>query len=236
MLVLGSICCTCQHSVERSLCYTEKPAADSLRYLRLEMHHCLCFRNDAYSSVFASPSRVELTHVNGLDCTSEAYECAAGKHADIAALAKAHEVGMAYTDSTMAGAAQCNKIAEVQYLHSQGCPWSYHLLEGACRFGHFKLVRWCYEHGCRWQQASEASCYAAQSGNVELMAWVLQQPGAKLSKSVMSHAAAKGHTAMCQYLYTQRCPWSDSSTRNAAMYGHVSTLRWLVDNSCPWVV
>jgi hypothetical protein len=48
-----------------------------------------------YSSVFTSPARVRQT--SGLDCTSETYQHAAGKHADIATLATAHEMGMEYT-------------------------------------------------------------------------------------------------------------------------------------------
>jgi hypothetical protein len=45
--------------------------------------------------VFTSPARVRQT--SGLDCTSETYQHAAGKHADIATLATAHEMGMEYT-------------------------------------------------------------------------------------------------------------------------------------------
>jgi hypothetical protein len=54
-----------------------------------------------YSSVFGSPSRAQLAHENGLDCTSEAYQRAAGRHADIATLAAAHSLGMEYTTFTM---------------------------------------------------------------------------------------------------------------------------------------
>jgi hypothetical protein len=78
---------------------------------------------------------------NGLSCTSHSYQRAAGKHADVAALAAAHELGMAFTAFLMAVAAHCNKLAEVQYLHSQGCPWPARLLEGVARDGHFEAVR-----------------------------------------------------------------------------------------------
>jgi hypothetical protein len=202
-----------------------------------------------YSAVFASPSRVQLAHTSGLSCNSAAYQYAAGKDADIATLATAHKLGMEYSEITMACAAQCNKLAEVQYLHAQGCPWSLRLLEDAARGGHFELVRWCHKQGCPWK-AKVMPHHAAESGNVELMAWVLQQPGIKLSKAVksraaskgstalskavMSRAASKGRTAMCQYLRTQQCPWSASSTYYAADNGHVDVLRWLMDNGCPW--
>jgi hypothetical protein len=187
-----------------------------------------------YSSVFCSSSRVQLAHDHGLDCTSEEFQLAAGKYAHAATLAVAHRVGMAYTPAVMAGAARCNKLAEVQFLRSQGCPWSQQLLELACRFGHSELVRWCHEHGCLWDDFDNAPRCAAESGNVELMAWVLQQPGTFLSTELFSTAASKGHIAMCRYLYTQQCPWSAYTTRNAGLYGHASMLRWLVDHGCPY--
>jgi hypothetical protein len=186
------------------------------------------------SSAFTSLSRVKLAHNNWLDCSSEAYQHAAGRHADVAILATAHSLGMQYTDTVMAGAAQSNKLAELQFLRGQGCPWPCGMIETAASSGYFELLRWCHEHGCQWEQHSKPLCFAAQSGNVELLAWVLQETGTNLTESVMSTAAAKGHTAMCQYLYSQQCPWDANSTSNAATYGHVSVLRWLVDNGCPW--
>jgi hypothetical protein len=122
-----------------------------------------------FSSVFSSPSRVQHAHESGIDCASTAYQRAAGEHADIATLAAAHELGMKYTAATMAGAASCNKLAEVQYLHSQGCPWPSGLLESAAQFDKFEVLRWCYEHGCPWKTKA-LPVLAAQSGNVELMA------------------------------------------------------------------
>jgi Ankyrin repeats (3 copies) len=140
---------------------------------------------------------------------------------------------MEYTKTTMASAARYDKLAEVQYLHSQGCPWpSYRLVEAASS-GHSELVRWCYEHGCPWN-ANRVLHHAAESGNVELMAWVLLQPGTQLFQAVMAAAASKGHTAMCQYLHAQQCSWDFTSTCRAARYGHVALLRWIVDSGCPW--
>jgi hypothetical protein len=183
-----------------------------------------------FSSVFAAPSRVQLAHEIGVDCRTRAYKRAAGKHADITTLVAAHSLGMDYTAAVIAGAAQCNKLATVQYLHGQSCPWAAGLLEEAARRGHFDLLRWCYEHGCTWQHAADAPICAAQSGNVELMAWVLQQPDMILDEDVMLHAVLLGHTALCQYLRAQQCPWNASSTSVAASTGCVDLLRWLMDN------
>jgi hypothetical protein len=79
-----------------------------------------------------------------------------------------------------------------------------------------------------------APFYTAESGNVELMAWVLQLPGARLGRHVMEAAAVTGSVAMCKYLHEQQCPWNEGATHIAAINGHVHLLRCLVDNDCPW--
>jgi hypothetical protein len=141
---------------------------------------------------------------------------------------------MQYTAETMAAAAQRNKLTVVQYLHMQGCPWLQQLLEEVVSSGYFELARWCYEHGCSFQNARAAPFYAAQSDNIELMAWVLQQPDTQLDADVMMAAASKSHLLMCQYLHTRQCPWDTRSAEDAAHGGHVDLLTWLVDNGCPW--
>jgi hypothetical protein len=120
--------------------------------------------------VFASPSKVQLAHENGLRCTSEAYQRAAGKHADIATLVAAHSLGVEYAPTTMTEAAHCNKLAEVQYLHGQGCPWPVWLLEAAATKGFLELLRWYYEHGCPWAEAARAPYHAVPSGNIDVVA------------------------------------------------------------------
>jgi hypothetical protein len=151
-----------------------------------------------YSSVFTSPSRVQLAHERGLNCTSAAHRCAAGKCADAATLAAAHMLGMEYTTEVMFGATDCNKLAEVQYLHSQGCPWHHRQLELAAVDGHFKLMRWCHEHGCPFKFEQVAKHFIAESGDIELMAWALERTNPILMVDVMDAAASKGHTAMCK--------------------------------------
>jgi hypothetical protein len=173
--------------------------------------------------------------VNGIDSTHWKYECAAGRHADTSTLALAHELGTQYTGSTIGGAAQCNKLVEVQYLYAQGCPWPNWLLETAARNGYFEVVRFCHEHDSPWDgDGDHAPRCAAESGNIELIDWLLQQPGMELSEEVVSAAAEEGHIAVCQYLHAQQCAWDETSTSNAAASGNLGLLRWLMDNGCPW--
>jgi hypothetical protein len=187
-----------------------------------------------YSSVFASTSRLKLALECGLDWPSAKLQRAAGKHADVATLTTAADMGLRYTAVAMATAARCNKLAEVHFLYRQGCLWSSGMLEEAASSGHFELLRWCCEHGCRWVAVDKAPNYAAESGDVQLMAYVLQLQGTRLSAPTMCTAAEHGHIAMCLYLHTQHCPWSKAVTRLAATGGYTDLLRWLIHNGCPW--
>jgi hypothetical protein len=183
----------------------------------------------------ASPSRVKLAHESELDCTSEVYQCAAGRYADTAVLATVHKLGVKYTSTMIVVAARCSKLVEVQYLHKQGCPWpslDAQLLEGAASSGYFELVRWCYEQGCFWQCTASAASHAAKSGSIELVMWVLQQSGTHMN--VMKAAASKGHLPLCQYLRALGFDWDSRVTLEAAFHRHIDVLRCLIDNGCAW--
>eukprot|EP00953_Heterococcus_sp_UTEX-ZZ885_P029563 15686-Heterococcus_DN1.PRE.2 len=171
------------------------------------------------SSVFESVSRVRLAYWYLL-FTTKAFQLAAGKHADVATLGEAHSLGMKYTKSTMTGAVKCNKLAEVQFLHSQGCRWPSYMLEEAASDGHYELVRFC-SSGCHWLDPSLAPSFAAQSGSIALMAYLMQQP-----ESMAGLDAVVLRSALC--------PWDETVTRQAAAGGQLDTLRWLIDSGCPW--
>jgi hypothetical protein len=88
-------------------------------------------------------------------------------------------------------------------------------------------------HGCEWEH-DLIHGQAASSGNIETTAWVKQQPGVDFNAYAMHEAARMGHTAMCEYLYAEQCPWSHYTCNFAAEHGHVDTLRWLQEHNCPW--
>jgi hypothetical protein len=187
------------------------------------------------SSVFESVSRVRLAYWY-LHFTTKTFQLAAGKYADVATLKEAHSLGMKYTKATMTGAVKCNKLAEVQFLHSQGCRWPSYMLEEAASDGHYELVRFCSQNGCHWLDPSLAPSFAAQSGSIALMAYLMQQPEsiAGLDAVVLRVAAFKGHRPLCEFLRALLCPWDETVTRQAAAGGQLDTLRWLIDSGCPW--
>jgi hypothetical protein len=133
--------------------------------------------------------------------TSKSYQYAAGRHADIATLATAHDLGMPYTYTVMAGAARCNQGAVVQflrkqgcpcdsctyqlaagggdtalcaYLHAEQCPWNALICDAAARNGHTSTLRWLREHGCPWHSDGVRQA-AAQGGSIDVLMYLQQQ-------------------------------------------------------------
>jgi hypothetical protein len=187
-----------------------------------------------YSSVFASPARVRLAHQANLDNTTVFYQYAAGKYSTWATLVAACTLGMVFTDLTMFGAAECNQLAVVQLLHAQGCLWDAEVADAAVRRGALEILRWMREQGYAWNPEGILDA-AATSGNIELAAWVIQQPGVvRDDELAMAAAAAWGHIDMCAYLHEQGCPWSHMVCAMAAAQGHAETLKWLFEHGCPW--
>jgi hypothetical protein len=186
-----------------------------------------------YSSVFASPERVKFAHQHNLDNTTDSYQYAAGRYGTWATLVAARKLGMAFTDYTMFGAAECNQLPVLQLLHAQGCPWDADVADAAARRGAYEMLRWLREHGCEWNPEGILDA-AATSGNIKLAAWVIRQPGVvRDDELAMAAAGAWGHTSMCAYLHAEGCLWSHMVCLMAAIRGHAETLQWLLEHGCP---
>jgi hypothetical protein len=205
----------------------------------------LCFpKMTLYSSVLTSPTRVRLAHAGGLPCTSYKFAEAAVKHADLPTLLAAHELGMRLTYSL---AAVLSKTAAAQQslpMQRWLCTQTQQLQLAAEADAHAAAAGGSVGVLTQLHQQGASSCWspaqvlnnAAACGSVALTAWAAQQPGVVLSAATMCAAAEKGHTAVCQYLLSQQCPWSAQACNRAAAGGHTSTLRWLRSNGCPWTV
>jgi hypothetical protein len=183
--------------------------------------------------MLASPSQVRLAHEHGVDFSTKAVQYAVGQYATGASVPAALGLGVVYSAMIMRGAAQSNKLPVIQWLHALGCPWDMTVTLVAARRAELGILRWLREHGCDWK-ISAVLLEAARSGNVEMTAWVLQQPDAVCSEDAMRAAARHGHTAICALLHSQHCPWSAKVCSEAAGRGRADTLRWLHEHGCPW--
>jgi hypothetical protein len=80
---------------------------------------------------------------------------------------------------------------------------------------------------------------AAQSHNVDMMAWLVQQPGIELTVEIMRAAVSSGDVAMCELLLANQCPFNENCCYIAAIAGvqrheNLDVLRWLRQHGCPW--
>eukprot|EP00953_Heterococcus_sp_UTEX-ZZ885_P029057 15462-Heterococcus_DN1.PRE.1 len=168
-----------------------------------------------FSSVFASPSGVRLAHELCF------------------AVGTAYELGLERTVATVHGAAEYNELPVLQFLHAQNCPWDASIAAVLARRGKLELLRWAIEQGCPFDKYAILTS-AASSGNIETTAWVRQLPKVEINDYAITAAAGQGHTAMCEYLRTEQCPWDEQACEFAAEHCHLNTLRWLHENGCPW--
>jgi hypothetical protein len=95
-----------------------------------------------YSSVFGSPSRVNYAHAIGVNCSTLRYQFAAGRHATVASLITAREVGMGYSLAVVKGVADSNTLPVMEFLHAQGCPWNEAVPSIAAERGDLEMLRW----------------------------------------------------------------------------------------------
>jgi hypothetical protein len=159
----------------------------------------------------------------------------------IAVLAWLKQQGVTLTEEACTAAARHCQLPVLQYLHAEGVSMSEHVRHLAAASGDLVMLKWAHEHICSsYDDDDDDICRAAaQSGNVELMAWLLEQPGIQLTAEAMQEAAESRHRAMCEFLYTNYCPWDKHccllAAQRIAKHGDdAELLRWLRQHGCPW--
>jgi hypothetical protein len=146
--------------------------------------------------------------------------------------------GVSYDAESCRLATDRNHLSALQFLHTDGCAdWNIRTCNAAVSRGHLAVLRYAREQGCPWD-ACHAMVTAVCLGHVNMAEFVINSTAGTsavaLNEHTMRVAAERGHTDMCKYLHTQRCPWSISSCIAAAEGNHVDTLRWLYEQNAPW--
>jgi hypothetical protein len=140
--------------------------------------------------------------------------------------------GCVFNEEAMIGAAAAGQLAVCEFLVAEQCPSDTRACAEAARGGHLETVRILHESGCPCEVDS-ICVHAAESGSIEVLRYLKQQECA-LNAQVVSTAAAKGHTVLCEFLRAEQCPWDASACWKAAWASHVDTLCWLHESGCPW--
>jgi hypothetical protein len=164
-------------------------------------------RTTIYSSLFATPARVRFAH-KSVDCTAYSYRYAAGKHADSATLAAAHELGMPLTGATLNGAAA---------VGAAGRLW---LLAAALH--------------CTPELSRGISEHAAMSGSVSVLQRLHEQEGAVFSERACWIAAYHNQLPALQYSHSIGCVWDYRVCSAAARRENLNVLQWAHLHGCPW--
>jgi hypothetical protein len=157
-----------------------------------------------YSAVFASASRVKLGHDCGVTFDKKNTQQLAGRCAEVSTLQATHDLGLAFTDDVLIGAAASGSVPKLHWLHT--------------------------EQG--WQLPPFLSYYAARSGSIDMLRWLKEHGIASTDTCV--GAAYGAHLDVLQYLADEECEWDDYACVAAAKNGHLSTLQWLHEHGCPW--
>jgi hypothetical protein len=162
-------------------------------------------RTTLYSSVFSSPSRVRLAHQSGLDCTTHAYKFAAGKHADINTLAAAHQLGMPFTATVLAGAAAVGALHKLIWLHAASrCALDGSIGEHAAMSGSISVLEWL-----KRRDITARSCWIAAHHNQLCTLQYLRLRHIPWDYRVCNAAARRGHSETLQWARTHGCPWDE---------------------------
>jgi hypothetical protein len=158
----------------------------------------------------------------------------------IAVLDWLKQSGVAPDSEACNEAAFCGHMDVLQYLHAEGCQLESEVCYSAVYNDDFVMLKWAHEHGAAQDYAQEDMCdRAAKSHCIEMMAWLIQQPGVELAAYLMSSAAESGDKAMCELLHANQCPWDEFSCDKAARAGiskhdNFELLRWFRQHGCPW--
>ena len=66
----------------------------------------------------------------------------------------------------------------LEWLKTEGCPWDGNALIRAARYGHLEVLKWLKANNCPFDPfpLSDLVVFAAISGSVPLVEWVLAQP------------------------------------------------------------
>ncbi|GLC33384.1 hypothetical protein PLESTM_000055500 [Pleodorina starrii] len=135
-------------------------------------------------------------------------------------------------------AARQSHLAVLQYLQASGFRVNACLFAGdAARAGHLPVVAWAVE-GLGVAPADSADSlldHAAESGNLELMAW-LHDRGWTLGPTATSNGATSGCEEALEWLVDRGCPFplDGGAYLGPANNGDLAMLRCLHRLGCPW--
>jgi hypothetical protein len=143
---------------------------------------------------------------------TDAADCAAASGSiDMLMLLKQHKA--AFTAETALRAVKPGQLHVLQYLHSQGCSIDWRAASAAAGCGALDILKFIRSTGCAYSLDCALIQCAENSGNLEVVEWVVEQ-GARFSNYVLHIAAVTGNAPLCKFLMERGCVWTAEIIEN----------------------
>lgn len=138
-------------------------------------------------------------------------------------------------DRLAENAASKGHLDVVKWLHNNNFGISDNVAKNAIMNNHLDVLYWYKEKNFPMTQTA---IYAVQSGNIEILKWVLDN-GAEMSAELCTEAAYSGYIDVLKWLRNNQCPWIDKLNNTsitvceaAILMGHMSIFCWTKNQQC----
>lgn len=194
---------------------------------------------------------------NASTCSS----AARNGHLDVLRWARCR--GCPWDENTCSEAALGGHLDVVRWARAQGCPWNEDTCRNAVCHGHLEVLRWSRDNGCPmnrsrvvetaviwgrtavvlWASAEGYALsnesifdlhFAARTGNLGLLEWLVDRGNKKPNETTVAHAAEGGSVDACRWLVDRGCPWDSRVGTAAAKAGHVPVVEWALGIGMAW--
>ncbi|PNH04454.1 Ankyrin repeat domain-containing protein [Tetrabaena socialis] len=179
--------------------------------------------------------------LEGLSCRRTAWVCMeAAKRVDgQERLEWLQQRGYPLTSDVLREAAAHGNVDALEFLMAQGVE----LVEGldldaitqAVEGGHLAALKVLHAHGAPDTIDSITVAEAAESGQLPMVAWLVETLGTAeaLTEDVFAFAARSGNAELLAWLHERGCPWDASVFTDAAAFGSEEQVEWLAEHGCP---
>ena len=177
----------------------------------------------SYKAVFASPARLSLAVQSGLILQGLNVSYAAGRYGSIEILTLAKQLGLAFDDGVLRGAARSASLSKLKWL-----------VEGQKTSQDLSSRDAAMTPQAQVYGKHTIATSAARGGSVEMMQWLHEQ-GARPTGATLTAAAKSNHLQLVQYLRSIETPYETNTATLVAEYGHLRTLQWIMADGCPCI-
>ncbi|PNH04452.1 hypothetical protein TSOC_009386 [Tetrabaena socialis] len=131
--------------------------------------------------------------------------------------------------------AVAGNLDALRYLLAKGCPVQESTGWAVAEAGQLASLQALHAHSNTFTRWKSALAGAGRGGHLPVVAWLLEQQLVSLLQcpSLLCKAANSGSVELLAWLRDRGCPWGDDSFHCAVGAGSEEALEWLVAQGCP---